>query len=457
MSDDNNLPKPIAIVIGITTSVITFISAIVGFVLLWKGNSEVVSIVVTAVSILGLWGSFFYIKFSKKSTPPKKETEEQQGHKRKHKKTGRTVFVFSKKIRQFALYGIIALPVIALSTWGIYYYTTNRPPKEVVILILEFDGPESQNYGVTQFFVEKISQVTKGINFIEMEISDKVITSRDGYTAAYNLGLENNANIVVWGWYVASDKGINVTYHITTIQKNYGLGFKGVSDHPTNLSAEKERTDSFDFQSKELTDALVYDTLTTIYAYLFQTGKFYEALDIENILIDYLDTELISNPDYNVYKAGTISSRAVLYYMMGDINRAKSELDIAVNLSPDKTTYSNRATILFYLGDIEGAKQDLIKAKEIAPYDSSLYSDIAIIYRAEGEFEKAVAELSDGIEKLGLCTIENGCHELYYLRGLSYISLGKKEEAKADFNVIKELIGDPEVSKILDSYLESAP
>ena len=86
MSDDNNLPKPIAIVIGITTSLITFVSAIVGFILLWRGNSEVVSTVVIVVSILGLWGSLFYIRFAKKHIPPKKETEEQQGHKRKHKK-----------------------------------------------------------------------------------------------------------------------------------------------------------------------------------------------------------------------------------------------------------------------------------------------------------------------------------------------------------------------------------
>lgn len=455
MSDDNNLPKPINIVIGITTSLITFISAIVGFVLLWRGNSEVVSTVVIVVSILGLWGSLFYIKFAKKQISSKKETEEQKGHKRKHKKTEKNVFAFSPKIRRFSTYGIIALPLIALFAWGIYYYSTNKPPKDVVVLILEFDGPEPQKNGVTQFFVEKISQITKGINYVEIITSNQIISSRDGYITANKLGIQNNANIVVWGWYVATEQGINVTYHVTEIQKNYGLGYEGVFDTPYNLNAEKERTETFEFQSNELTDNIVMDTLTSISGKLFEANQFDKSNDFLKIAIDYLEAHKGSFDVYEAFKSSLISSRAVTYAASGNLNKAIDEANMAVDLYPSASSYSNRGIILSNAGDYDGAIQDFLKAKSDAPEFFIAYSSLAKIYIQTGENDKAIAELTEGIETIS-CTLENGCLNLYYLRGQTYILIGQTEKAKADFEVIKSLVDDPEVSKILDAYLKTA-
>src|ERR1700690_4138390 len=123
MSDDSNLPKPIAKVVGEITSIITLITlitAIVGLILLWQGYPQIVSTVVIAVGTLGFWASLLYIRLSKKAVHHSRKHVSSDRHKRN------VGYTFSEKIRYWALIGLFIVPIFAASGFGIYSYEANQ-------------------------------------------------------------------------------------------------------------------------------------------------------------------------------------------------------------------------------------------------------------------------------------------------------------------------------------------
>lgn len=451
MSDDEHLPKPIAVVVSITTSIITLITAIVGLILLWRGNSKIVSTVVVSISFLGLWGSLFYIKFARKTTR-KTPIHSEPGQRKRNKKPG---YLFSAKIRRVALMGIIITPVLGLLGGGIYYIQVNRPPKDVVVLIFEFEGPEPQKYGVTQFFDEKISQITKGLNYVEVKTTKDIISASDGYLVANRLGEANKANLVVWGWYVATNDGISVTYHITTIQHNFGLGITQTLDSPNNLKSTTSKIEPFRFQSKELADNLVLDTLGGISSALFDKKEWKKALEIDNLSLKFLENNSDSFIDFQRRKSSLLSEIAVERFVDGDRQNAITEATNAINYYPSYETYLNRGMLYYSMGNIPTAIQDVEVSIPYNPSNAGAYINLAAFYDKQGNTKSTIEILSQGIENIEVCNIENICHVLYYKRGYAYLHEGRQQEAIADFNKVKEIINDPEINKWIDGIIEN--
>ncbi len=441
MSDDNHLPKPLAIVIGITTSTIAFITAIVGFILLWKGNTEIVSTVVLAVGIIGLWGSFFYIRFTKKNTGRKKAS-----------------LIFSKKMRSFALFGIYIIPILVLTGVGINKYEIARQENEVVILIANFDGPDSQKYGVTQFLVEKIDEGISNINKAHTRTLSETITATQGITHATRVGRDEKADIIVWGWYVVTESGINVTYHIEILNFDNGLGVISPKDVKINVSAPIEKVNTFDFQSNQLPDNIVFDIQRSIYQVFIITQETPEnGLAVVNSALDFLEKNHDSFDNYKELYSSVLSARASVYAGLHGFDRAISQANDAIAYYPSYDAYVNRAHIYAYVGDQEAALKDFMESLNQTPTEDSSYLNsylgIGGIYEFQGNYKEAISWYTKGIEALDECNLQGGCHLLFVSRGIAFLKIDDKPSAEADFLTANSIADDSDFKKMLDNLL----
>ncbi len=444
MSNDNSLPKPIAMIIGITTSIITFITAIVGFILLWKGNEKVVSAVVLAVGILGLWSSFFYIRFSSEGI--------------KSKRKGKSGFAFSEASRRFALFGIYLLPLLSIIGLGVFNYNNNKPTSDITILLADFDGPEPQKYGVTQFLVENIRKSTENLEDVNIIVLNQSITATQGFQRATELGKAAKADLIIWGWYVATEQGISVTYHIGDLNFLTGFGTTTSVDYNLNLQAPIEQVNTFDFQSNKLVDNILLDTQHSIYRVFNSREEQEKALEVIEFTLEYLENHADSYSDYEGIHTSLLSLHAYTVYKIFGYDEAISEINEIILLSPTYEALINRATIYSAEGNYQLAINDYLEAKEYSKNgDTSFfhaYFGLGTIYERQSKFKEAIEIYTEGIERTTDCTISNGCHLFYFRRGLNYLQLGDKLNAEKDLFKARDMLNDPSFSTFFDNLLK---
>lgn len=458
MGNNNQVPKPLTVLIGSITSLIAFITSIVGFILLWQGNAKIVSIVVIAVGIIGLWASLIYVRFSKVPITKYKELKSYQ-HRKKQKATR---FSFSPKTRLLALIGIYAIPTLVLSVVGTYYNKVNQPSDDLIILIADFDGPEPQKYGISQFFSERITEITKNLDYVHVIMLGYPISATQGTTTASNIALQEKADVIVWGWYVATDSGISVTYHTfipaapTILQTDYP------SDFIQKFDATSDKTETFDFQSNELADNLVYDTLDSISSTLKirvnDVEGCKELLSLYDLKLNYLKNNRTSFSNYPLLYSATLSGRGIQYYCLSDFDKALDDLNAAIQAGPSFNAFIGRGAFYYRLGELQKAEEDF---KESLNYPAlnetqypAAYINLGNLYYNTNRYTDSVNILTIGINNVKHCTLEYQCEGLYFMRGLSYIQLGMRDEANADFDKVKSLVNDSNTSKFLDSLLE---
>lgn len=447
MNENNQLPKPIAIIIGITTSLITFITAIVGFVLLWKGNEEIVSKVVLSIGVIGLWASFLYIRFAKKPS---------------HSKRKNPSFAFQDKYRSYALAGIFFLPILTFT--GIQYnnYTIQQKEDAITVLVVEFDGADPQQYGVSQFLTERVREGTNGLNDVRVVTLEEVITATQGFQKAVEIGKKNSADIVVWGWYVVSDAGINVTYHVVELSFDTTLGQTIPVDLKVNLSAPREQVNTFEFQSNQLSDNIIFDVQRSIFhVYQTQNKNEQDNLEVVEKAISLLKDHKSSFDNYEILYSSVLSARANIYASLYGFKKGIEESDKAILISPSFDTYLNRGALYFAHRDYDLAIENYRKSLEYPLVGDSSYSSayggIGEVYDTRSELNNAIDIYTEGINKTSECTVQNGCFLLYYHRGLDYLQVGEKANAEKDFAKVKVILNDPVFSRNIDNYLASFP
>lgn len=443
MSDNNNLPKPLAVVIGITTSIISFITAIVGFILLWKGNSEIVNTVVIVVGAVSLWASSLYIWFAKKTPRTKRK---------------QSTYTFTENIRAYALIGIVIIPVFTIIGFQYNEYLTTEKEKAVIISIMEFDGPNSQKYGVNQFLIERINEGTDEIAYVDINTIDYAISPSNSEDTITEIRKKYKTDILVWGWYVASDKGINVTYHIVEFGIDPNLNPSIPFDYQTNMSATTEEVNTFEFQSNELADNIVFDTQRAVFhAYQTKEKTPDEALEVVDKALHFLENHSASFSNYDILYANVLSARASVYYYIHGFDRSLEEVNKAISISPSHNVYNNRGDIYARQGMKDEAINDYLQAlkyplTEGETYTSS-YLRIGSVFDQKKDFNSAINYYTEGIQRVDVCTVANHCYLLYYRRGLDFLMVGDKASAEADFSKIKSVVNDPSRTKFLDEIL----
>lgn len=461
MSENNNLPKPIAMVIGTTTSVITLITTIVGLILLWKGNTQIVSTVVLSVGLVGIWGSLFYFRFARKEQPKEIKTEADIPEKKHRKRKRKPGFVFSKKIRQYALIGLYAFPTLVVLGFSIYFYQLNQsisPSDGIVILVANFEGPDPNRYGVTQFITEQTREAISKIQKVQVKTLEETITATQGPGRAIEIAQNNNANILIWGWYVASETGISVTYHVLYLDFNTGFGTTIPFDSQTNLVSSIDQVNTFEFQSNQLADNIIFEVQHAIFKSFDSKADYDNTSKVVDITLEFLEKHRNSFSNYEEEYSRVLASRASLDYIKYGFNKSITAANEAVALYPSYDALLNRASIYQLNGNYDKALTDLFDAINTSngyvSGHTEAYIMIGEIYESQLEYGKAIDIYSQGISaQNGLCTLINGCHILHYFRGRNYLITGDNVNAKEDFEVVKSLLNDPAVSSYLDKLI----
>ncbi len=151
--------------------------------------------------------------------------------------------------------------------------------------------------------------------------------------------------------------------------------------------------------------------------------------DNQSALADF-DKALDLNPNYtHAYR-----DRGRAKFELGDSHGAITDYTRAIELDPSfKEAYNDRGISKSKIGDIEGSISDFTKAIEIDPNYKFAYNNRGLRRLGQQQLEQAIADFNLAIN------IDGNYANAHHNRGVAFERLGRKEEAKKDFERAKKL------------------
>jgi hypothetical protein len=107
-------------------------------------------------------------------------------------------------IRHFSATGFWLTPILVIAILGGWQYVESLPPKDITILVAEFDGPNSRNDRLAATIRANLRKETIGYSNIKVKATE-IIKEEDGSEKAREEGKRQKATIVIWGWYGKTD------------------------------------------------------------------------------------------------------------------------------------------------------------------------------------------------------------------------------------------------------------
>ncbi len=89
----------------------------------------------------------------------------------------------------------------------------SRPPAKNIILVADFDGPEPQNYRVTETVLTHLHAVLEPYDDVEIEALWRAITEMEGSLTARAEGEKHKAAVVIWGWHGVTAEAVPLSVH----------------------------------------------------------------------------------------------------------------------------------------------------------------------------------------------------------------------------------------------------
>lgn len=133
-------------------------------------------------------------------------------------------------------------------------------------------------------------------------------------------------------------------------------------------------------------------------------------------------------------KARPYSIRGIAYALSGDLDKAISDYNKAIEINPSFTeTYSNRGNAYSDSGNFKKAVSDYNKAIELDPKFASAYTNRGNAYFRFGNYKEAVSDYNRALalNPVSVLTYNN--------RGQAYYALGDFNLAVSDFNKAAEI------------------
>ena len=153
-------------------------------------------------------------------------------------------------------------------------------------------------------------------------------------------------------------------------------------------------------------------------------------------------------------------SLGVAYASLGKYPEAKSEFLKDRTVEPDLSyNYEEIATICLKLDQTAEAEQNYLQAAKLNPHSAGAYLGLAKIYKAKGQYRKALEELQAADQ------IDAQSASVHYLKAQTLLQLNRSEEAKSEFAISARLRKstrdnlEEQVSRrvALDAQIGSAP
>jgi tetratricopeptide (TPR) repeat protein len=418
------------------------------FVLLLLGHTGLVSLIIAALGAIVLWFGLVWIWLDKK------EVGQTLG-------VATLVPTYSRWLRRIAALGIILVPLVYISGYFAWRYSWFNSPKGITILVANFEGPEQNNYRVTEHMIDRLRQDTKGYNDIRVETLGESISEQQGSSIARQQGKGRDADIVLWGWYGKTSERAVITVHFEILHSPKSLELR--QDREI-LSPAVSELDRFSLQT-QVASEMTHLGLITVGLARYEIGDFKGAIAAFSKALEEKVPEQMIDPAEVYYYRGTASlledqpqageddyskvielgpdsspallNRALCYFEMKDFGRALADLNNAIRIEPDNIiAHNNRGLAYLLTNSIGPAIGDFTFAIALDPSYVRAYINRSTAYATIGELDKALNDL-DHVSKLAPGSVfEN------ITRGLVYLKKGDFDRALSEYNQAIKLIPD---------------
>jgi hypothetical protein len=337
MADNNrNWPDFIKKLPGWITGLIAFVTAVVGFVKLWQGDTGLMTIVLLAVGAGGGCLGCAYLAFK----PPKRI--------KSHLPGGEETLQYFPW-RRWARAGLVIIPLLTAGEVGYHLYQQAQPPSKVILLVADLDGPEPQKYRVTETVLARLCAALEPYDDVEVKALGRAIIEQEGSAAARAEGEKHKAAIVLWGWYGVTTEAVSLSVHfevLRPLEHMPELELEAKGQVQTMAVAELE---SFTLQTR-LSAEMAYLTLSTI------GMARYVKQDWDGAIVRFNDALSQTAEHVRALDQGIVYFyRGNAYHEKGDYDRAIADYDQAIQLQPDyPMAYFNRGNIYTLRGEREG-------------------------------------------------------------------------------------------------------
>jgi hypothetical protein len=162
-------------------------------------------------------------------------------------------------VKGVALFGAFAIP---LSTLSIYGYRLLSPPRDTIVAVAEFNGPDPQKYEVTPRLINSLSLALKPYKGTRVLALHEKIAEGDS-SAIRKVQREVKPTILIWGSYAATETNASVGVHFEVLRPPPEIPEFGPDVQGDRQVVPIAQLNSFSLQAK-LSEQMTSLTLFTI-------------------------------------------------------------------------------------------------------------------------------------------------------------------------------------------------
>jgi tetratricopeptide (TPR) repeat protein len=315
---------------------------------------------------------------------------------------------------------------------------------KVIILVANFDGPNPQEYRVTEHIIEQLTTATKKYSDIDIQaLAETITVQQGGSEAARAIGTKRNASIVLWGWYAANQEAGSIHTYFEVLRKPKCLC---ISQNLEKQIATISELRGFKIQT-QLSGEMTYLTLLTLGLARYESGDYDEAIDL------YTTAMAQSNaPDQIISPAFIYLCRGIANYYNGGINgidKAIADYDQAIKINPDfADAYINRGAAYADKGEYDRTIADFNQAINIKPDYADAYFNRGVAYGRKGKYDQAITDVNQAIK------LKPNEAKAYLSRAIIYKRKGEPDRAIADSKYVLEITTDPDLRQRVQRMLQ---
>lgn len=344
--------------------------------------------------------------------------------------------------RKYSVIGFILIPLVAIGWFGYKDYTQKLPPDKILVLIATFDGPDQENYRVTETILSNIKLALDNYDDVEIRPLGRVITEGDGSTLAREIGAQEKATILIWGWYGVTKEIVPLSVHVEFfLPSNAQRLFHLNSEEDTSGVVTPQNIkdlESFTLQTK-LSNKMTFLSHYTVGIIRYSKNEYDEAIESFNKALQQSDESL------------TNENQSVLYRVIGDVynDSGRSFLaipyyDKAIQYNPTwSVLYNNRGFAYARLEQHERALQDYDYAIKLEPTKDFYFYNRAVARFMINDYDGAISDCNIAIE------LDSTEYRSYVTCGTLHFQLGDTETGIAYYRKAIELTDDPDLRRRL--------
>lgn len=385
--------------IGLWANLLTIISIVGagmyaifdGYQKLSVGQRTLTNYTIEYVGFLVVLSALLYISFYGKTIKKAVKITPRNNRKSKEEEIYQFKYSFAARIVSVTL---LVLVIIGSTIVGYRQYQDQQEwNRKVVILVANISGDEN-NYRVTENILLSLNNnLPKDAGFVVLPLGEEI---KEQQTSEYarKLGKEYYADLVVWGWYGATNSNALVNVNIENLDVMQFDGRVNASD-TINKNADISELSTFTLQqelgSETTSLALFLGGIAQTRAQNFQAAL--ELFDKAEKQPDWAE-DIVGKEMFYYYRGG-------INHQLGNADQAFADFDQAIQIN-DKFFggYSGRGGIYFERNDYEKALSDLNIAIELNDSYPGPYDTRGQVYMALNQLDLAIADFTKAIDTM---------------------------------------------------------